>query len=39
MNDQEINILLGRFLEEEAYDYVECMDLIKEKFRVNILYS
>ena len=25
MNDDEFNMLLGRFLEEEAFDYVECM--------------
>ena len=25
MNDDESNMLLGRFLEEEAFDYVECM--------------
>ena len=25
MNDDESNMLLGKFLEEEAFDYVECM--------------
>ncbi|MBR0137052.1 MAG: hypothetical protein IJM15_01410 [Erysipelotrichaceae bacterium] len=25
MNDDESNTLLGRFLEEEAFGYVECM--------------
>ena len=39
MNDSEINMLLGRFLEEEAYDYVECMELIKEKMQTNKTYS
>lgn len=27
----EICMLLGRFLEEEARDYVECMDLIEKQ--------
>lgn len=25
MNKDEINLLLGRFLEEEAFDYLKCM--------------
>ena len=31
MTDYEINMLLGRFLEEEAQDYVECMSFMKEQ--------
>ena len=35
MSDQEINMLLGRFLQEEAYDYIECMELIEKKLSTN----
>ncbi len=39
LEDAEINMLLGRFLEEEAHSYVECMRMIKEKLQEDRKYS
>ncbi len=39
LEDTEINMLLGRFLEEEAHSYVECMRMIKEKLQEDRKYS
>lgn len=41
MKDDDINMLLGRFLEEEAEDYVECMSLIRERMakKERVLFS
>lgn len=41
MSDDDINMLLGKFLEEEAEDYVECMSLIKERMakKERVLFS
>ena len=33
MSDDDINMLLGKFLEEEAEDYVECMSIIKDTIK------
>ena len=30
MDQDDVDHLLARFLEEEAYDYVDCMDVIKD---------
>ena len=30
MDQVDVDHLLARFLEEEAYDYVDCMDVIKD---------
>ncbi len=40
MKDEEINMLLGRFLEETADDYAECMSLLKEQIaKKEVLFS
>ena len=33
MSQEEVDMLMGRYLEEEAQDYVECMNIIKEQFK------
>ena len=30
MDQDDVDHLLARFLEEEAYDYVDCMDVMKD---------
>ena len=30
MDQVDVDHLLARFLEEEAYDYVDCMDVMKD---------
>ena len=30
MEQDDVDHLLARFLEEEAYDYVDCMDVMKD---------
>lgn len=32
-DQNDIDHLLARFLEEEAYEYVECMEYMKEELR------
>lgn len=39
LNESDIHMLLGRFLEEEADMYVECMDVISERLRSDKHYS
>ncbi len=41
LKDDDINMLLGRFLEEEAEDYVECMSLVRESIekKERVLFS
>ena len=41
LRDDDINMLLGRFLEEEAEDYVECMSLVRESIekKERVLFS
>ena len=31
MSEIEVDYLMARFLEEEAFDYVECMKLVEDK--------
>ena len=33
MDQNEIDHLLARFLEEEAYEYVECMEYMKDMLK------
>ena len=35
LNDDDINMLLAQFLEEEAEDFIECMESISE----DVIYS
>ena len=38
MDQDDVDHLLARFLEEEAYDYVDCMDVMKDMLvQYNIL--